>query len=121
MYTCLGCAYQLSFLVLLLCCTLERFLFFTSSECCFVKSIKCFISIIRNSGAATKKLTPAQKQQIMDEVVKEQISPVEVGKKWSVNSDTIRAWIRKAGLTLPKIYKKMNPGYELFSINTVLI
>ena len=57
----------------------------------------------------------------MDEVVKEQISPVEVGKKWSVNSDTIRAWIRKAGLTLPKIYKKMNPGYELFSINTVLI
>ena len=43
---------------------------------------------------------------IIAECVDDHISPVDLAKKYSVNADTIRAWIRKAGKTLPKTYKK---------------
>ena len=34
------------------------------------------------------------------------ISPTDLARKWNCNADTIRTWVRKAGLTLPKQYKK---------------
>ena len=65
---------------------------------------------IRNSSSAqgsnTKNLTTEQRNQIIAECVDDHISPVDLAKKYSVNADTIRAWIRKAGKTLPKTYKK---------------
>ena len=72
----------------------------------------CFLfSIASNSGLTTKNLTPEQRQQIINECVEEMISPTDLARKWNCNADTIRTWVRKAGLTLPKQYKK--------SINTV--
>lgn len=65
---------------------------------------------IRNSsssqGSNTKLLTTEQRNQIIAECVEDHISPVDLAKKYVVNADTIRAWIRKAGKTLPKNYKK---------------
>jgi len=59
-----------------------------------------------NSGLTTKNLTPEQRQQIINECVEEMISPTDLARKWNCNADTIRTWVRKAGLTLPKQYKK---------------
>ena len=61
---------------------------------------------IRNQGNITKNLTTDQRAQIINECVEDHVSPVDLAKKYSVNADTIRAWIRKAGKTLPKTYKK---------------
>ena len=65
---------------------------------------------IRNSSSAqgsnTKNLTTEQRNQIIGECVDDHFSPCELAKKYSVPSNTIRAWIRKAGKTLPKTYKK---------------
>ena len=67
----------------------------------------CFLfSINSNSGLTTKNLTPEQRQQIINECVEEMISPTDLARKWNCNADTIRTWVRKAGLTLPKQYKK---------------
>ena len=67
----------------------------------------CFLfSIASNSGLTTKNLTPEQRQQIINECVEEMISPTDLARKWNCNADTIRTWVRKAGLTLPKQYKK---------------
>ena len=67
----------------------------------------CFLfSIDSNSGLTTKNLTPEQRQQIINECVEEMISPTDLARKWNCNADTIRTWVRKAGLTLPKQYKK---------------
>ena len=67
----------------------------------------CFlISINSNSGLTTKNLTPEQRQQIINECVEDMISPTDLARKWNCNADTIRTWVRKAGLTLPKQYKK---------------
>ena len=63
-------------------------------------------SIDSNSGLTTKNLTPEQRQQIINECVEEMISPTDLARKWNCNADTIRTWVRKAGLTLPKQYKK---------------
>ena len=65
----------------------------------------------------TKNLTPEQKQQIINECVENHISPMDLAKKWGCNPDTIRSWVRKAGKTLPKTYKKTlinneAPGYD---------
>ena len=62
--------------------------------------------LIRNSGLTTKNLTPEQRQQIIAECVEDMISPTDLARKWNCNADTIRTWVRKAGLTLPKQYKK---------------
>ena len=59
-----------------------------------------------NSGLTTKNLTPEQRQQIINECVEDMISPTDLARKWNCNADTIRTWVRKAGLTLPKQYKK---------------
>ena len=67
----------------------------------------CFLFFINsNSGLTTKNLTPEQRQQIINECVEEMISPTDLARKWNCNADTIRTWVRKAGLTLPKQYKK---------------
>ena len=67
----------------------------------------CFlISISSNNGLTTKNLTPEQRQQIINECVEDMISPTDLARKWNCNADTIRTWVRKAGLTLPKQYKK---------------
>ena len=67
----------------------------------------CFLfSINSNSGLTTKNLTPEQRQQIINECVEEMISPTDLARKWNCNADTIRTWVRKAGLALPKQYKK---------------
>ena len=62
--------------------------------------------LISNSGLTTKNLTPEQRQQIIAECVEDMISPTDLARKWNCNADTIRTWVRKAGLTLPKQYKK---------------
>ena len=59
-----------------------------------------------NSGLATKNLTFEQRRQIVAECVEDMISPTDLARKWNCNADTIRTWVRKAGLTLPKQYKK---------------
>ena len=51
-------------------------------------------------------MTPEQREQIIKECVEEKISPADLARKWNCNKDTIRSWVRKAGLTLPKDYKK---------------
>jgi len=61
----------------------------------------------------TYKLTPEQWQQVIKECVEEEISPNDLARKWNCSSDTIRTKVRKAGLTLPKQYKKssnLDPG-----------
>ena len=68
----------------------------------------------------TKNLTLEQRQQIIKECVEDMISPTELAIKWNCNSDTIRTWVRKAGLTLPKQYKCIPqngaiPGEEVIS------
>lgn len=73
-------------------------------------TITPFLTRSQNQGQATKNLTEEQKMQICNEVVHEHHTPTEVGKKWNVNPDTIRKWIRQKGLNLPKSYKKMSPG-----------
>jgi len=67
----------------------------------------------QHEGAKTSKLTPEQWQQVIKERVEEGISPNDLARKWNCSSDTIRTKVRKAGLTLPKQYKKspnLDPG-----------
>ena len=67
----------------------------------------------QHEGAKTSKLTPEQWQQVIKECVEEEISPNDLARKWNCSSDTIRTKVRKAGLTLPKQYKKssnLDPG-----------
>ena len=63
-----------------------------------------------NSGLTTKNLTPEQRQQIIKECVEDRINPSALARKWNCNAFAIRAWVRKAGLTLPKHYKRISPG-----------
>ena len=63
-------------------------------------------SASQNQAQNTKNLTQEQKNQIINECVEDHFSPADVAKKWGCNPDTIRTWIRKAGKTLPKTYKK---------------
>ena len=58
----------------------------------------------------------AQKQAIMREVLEDHISPNELAKKYNIRAYAIREWIKKAGHTLPKNYKRF--GLILFSLNT---
>ena len=64
----------------------------------------------QDHGQDTKNLTEEQRLQICSEVVHWHYSPTEVGKKWNIDPDTMRKWIRQKGLKLPKSYKKMSPG-----------
>ena len=64
------------------------------------------------TSLATKNLTKEQRDQIIHECVEEQVSPAELGKKWQCNPDTIRTWVRKAGKTLPKTYRKQPSSYD---------
>ena len=47
-----------------------------------------------------------QKNQVIRECTEDHISPVELARKHNVSADTIRAWIRRAGLTQPKTYRR---------------
>jgi len=49
----------------------------------------------------TFKISKVEINQIVDECVNEKISPSSLAKKYEVNPDTIRSWIRKAGKQLP--------------------
>ena len=51
-------------------------------------------------------MSEAQKQSIMREVLEEHISPNELARKYSIPAYAIRDWIKKAGHTLPKSYKR---------------
>ena len=42
----------------------------------------------------------------MREVLEELISPTDIGKKHGVSAAVIRDWIKKAGHSLPKYYKR---------------
>ena len=72
----------------------------------------------QHQGAKTSKLTPQQWQQVIKKRVEEDFSPdlvisPDLARKWNCSSDTIRTKVRKAGLTLPKQYKKspnLDPG-----------
>ena len=57
-----------------------------------------------------ERFTDDQKAQIINECVDDQVSPVELAKKYSVNADTIRAWVRRAGKALPKWYRYQPNG-----------
>jgi hypothetical protein len=58
----------------------------------------------------TKNLTVEQRARIINECVEYQISPMELAKRYCVNADTIRTWVRKSGRTLPKTYRKIGSG-----------
>ena len=62
--------------------------------------------LTRKESDEDKSLTTEQMAQIISECVDDHVSPVNLAKKYNVRADTIRAWIRKAGKTLPKTYKK---------------
>eukprot|EP00092_Neocalanus_flemingeri_P016495 GFUD01017849.1.p1 GENE.GFUD01017849.1~~GFUD01017849.1.p1 ORF type:complete len:1547 (+),score=557.86 GFUD01017849.1:282-4922(+) len=47
-----------------------------------------------------------QKEAIIREVLDEHISPTDLAKKYNVSSNAIRDWIKKAGHSLPKSYKR---------------
>jgi uncharacterized protein YjcR len=51
-----------------------------------------------------------QRARIITECVEGQISPMELARRYNVNADTIRAWVRKSGRTLPKTYRKLGSG-----------
>jgi hypothetical protein len=51
-----------------------------------------------------------QRSRIITECVEGQISPMELARRYNVNADTIRAWVRKSGRTLPKTYRKLGSG-----------
>jgi hypothetical protein len=57
-------------------------------------------------GPFNNHLPLKQRQQIITECVEELISPTELGWKYKCNPDKIRTWVRKAGHSLPKQYKK---------------
>lgn len=60
-------------------------------------------------------INTAQQQQIVRQCVLDLVSPTDLGRKWSVNPDTIRTWVRKAGMALPTSYKKVDvrdPAYR---------
>ena len=72
----------------------------------FMSCLYLRTSASQNQAQITKNMTSEQKQQIINECVEEHFSPADIAKKWGCNPDTIRTWIRKAGKTLPKTYKK---------------
>jgi transposase-like protein len=54
----------------------------------------------------TKNMSAETRQEIIRQCVEEQISPVELARRYSLSADTIRGWVKKSGLTLPKTYRK---------------
>ena len=60
----------------------------------------------------------AQKQAIMREVLEDHISPNELAKKYNIRAYAIREWIKKAGHTLPKNYKRF--GLNLFHLILII-
>ena len=53
-------------------------------------------------------ISEAQRQSIMKEVLEDHISPNELSRKYSIPAYAIRDWIKKAGHTLPKSYKRFD-------------
>ena len=80
-----------------------------------------FLSV-RKPGVSHQNISEAGKAQIMREVLEDHISPNELGKKYSIPAYAIRDWIKKAGHTLPKSYKRFadlyhfTTDYSLFSL-----
>jgi hypothetical protein len=71
---------------------------------------KSYFSAALSRGNITKSLTVEQRARIITECVEGQISPMELARRYNVNADTIRAWVRKSGRTLPKTYRKLGSG-----------
>lgn len=55
--------------------------------------------------------SPEQRAEIIREVLEQHISPADVAKKYNTSPHSIRDWIKKAGQSLPKTYKKL-PDYS---------
>ena len=49
---------------------------------------------------------------VIKECVEDKIRPTVLAKKWGCNPDSIRAWVRKAGKTLPKTYTSVPAAAE---------
>ena len=50
---------------------------------------------------------PEIRNQIVSECIKDLVSPTELAKKWGVNAEMIRTWVRQSGNALPKTYLKL--------------
>ena len=55
-------------------------------------------------------LSQEQRLQIIRECVEDLVSPSELARKWEVNADTIRSWVRKSGQKLPNPALYRNNG-----------
>ena len=62
--------------------------------------------VIPRPAVQTKNMSTKQKNEIIRECVEDHISPVELGRRHHMTADTIRAWVRKAGMNLPKTYRR---------------
>merc|ERR1719312_2243276 len=51
--------------------------------------------------------TPEIRNKIVNECINDLVSPTELAKKWGVNADTIRSWVRRSGNALPQTYLKL--------------
>jgi len=58
----------------------------------------------RDKNFKANKLNCEEIQMVIKECVEDKIRPTALAKKWGCNPDSIRAWVRKAGKTLPKTY-----------------
>ena len=63
------------------------------------------------------------KEAIMRKVLEDKIPPTDLAKKYGIAPNTIRDWIKKAGHSLPKNYKRSrqvlpfhNNSYYFFSL-----
>ena len=61
---------------------------------------------LTHPASSNQKVSDAQKQTIMREVLEDHISPNELARKYNLSPDTIRGWIKRAGKKLPKVYRK---------------
>ena len=57
------------------------------------------------SSLAASSYGPEQRARIVREVLEEQKSPADLGKKYGISGHAIRDWVKKAGHMLPKSYR----------------
>ena len=61
-----------------------------------------------NSNSKAKNMSQEQRSQIVRECVEDKISPKVLEGKYGIYFGTIRRWVKKAGLQLPKSYNASN-------------
>ena len=66
----------------------------------------------RDKNYKENKLNCEEIQMVIKECVEDKIRPTALAKKWGCNPDSIRAWVRKAGKTLPKTYTTVPAAAE---------